>query len=174
MFDSFSRSRGSLSRISHHKTIEIRNYLIPNNRRPIPLLYAIQRKDVNPDSRAISPINIVFDNCCPRINNFKKRVYRRSIPIRNQLYTIAEIIFHHIRVESFIIASRHSDINIIIPRNIASMANSAQQGARRKIVSESLFSTNLIDFNEQIKLQLLSFIKRYLFQGLTPNHVDSN
>lgn len=54
------------------------------------------------------------------------------------------------------------------------MANSAQQGARRKIVSESLFSTNLIDFNEQIKLQLLSFIKRYLFQGLTPNHVDSN
>ena len=74
--------------------------------------------------------------------------------------------------EFFIVRPRHSDINIIVPRNIAMMTHSSQQSSHTQEIAKMVRRTEGIKFHQHIQHDLTHFFDCYLAHGYPPSVFD--
>ena len=67
--------------------------------------------------------------------------------------------------ELLVIGTRNAQVNIIVPRNEATMANGAQKRAAQQVIAKAQLLENRVDALQQIELDQLQSAQRRAFRG---------
>lgn len=75
--------------------------------------------------------------------------------------------------EAFVIGARHEEVDIIIPRDIALMADGAEEGAAGEAVAKVVFLAERVEGIKEINLDGADFRERNGFEGFFERRIHA-